>query len=324
MDLKLRILGSSSAIPTVGRHPTAQFLSMANRHFLIDCGEGTQVQLRKYKIGFGRINHIMISHLHGDHFYGLVPLLTSLHLLDREKELHLYGPAGLEEGVSALLKISGSRLRFPLVYHVLNTLETEIIYEDEALWVYSFPLRHSMPCCGFFFREKPRPRNMRKEMLAKYQIPVAEIRKIKRGADWVNEEGVVIPNHLLTYKPDDALSYAFCTDTSPLRSLADMLPVAPELMYHEATFTQEHKQRAKKTFHSTAAQAGEIAQHCQARHLLIGHFSVRYEDLGPLLQEARSIFPATHLAMEGCQFSMHTPGELKAEKPLAQRHLQTF
>lgn len=315
MDLKLQILGSSSAIPTAGRHPTSQFLTIANHHFLIDCGEGTQTQLRRNRIGFGRIDHILISHLHGDHFYGLVPLLTSLHLLDRHREIHLYGPEELELAVKQILKITGSQLRFPLIFHVTSTTERKLIFEDERLKVYSFPLNHSMPCCGFFFEEQPRPRNMRKDMLQRYNIPVAEIRQIKKGADWISEEGQRISNAELTYQPKDSLSYAFCTDTAPVEDLPHLFPTRPNLMYHEATFMQQHLARARKTKHSTAKQAAEIALKCDAGHLLLGHFSVRYDDLEPLLMEAKSVFSQSYLARENSSFFMHDPSALRIELP---------
>ena len=302
-DLELTILGSSSAIPISNRNPSSQFLSIANRHFLIDCGEGTQVRLRQNNIGFGRINHIFISHLHGDHFYGLVPLLTSLHLLDRRKAINLYGPPELGEAVEGILKVSGARLRFERIYHCTSSEQKKLIYEDEALKVFSFPLDHSMDCCGFLFQEKERPRNMNKEKLQEYRIPHAEIRKIKRGADWQSETGETIANNELTEAPAPPLSYAYCTDTLPRLDLDQYLPPV-NLLYHEATFTDEHIERAEKTKHSTAKQAATVAHKVKANNLLLGHFSVRYRDLEVLLQEALSIFEPSHLALEDHVFSL--------------------
>jgi ribonuclease Z len=302
-DLELTILGSSSAIPMANRSPTAQFLTLSGRHFLVDCGEGTQVKLRQHNIGFGRINHIFISHLHGDHFYGLVPLLTSLHLLDRHKEMHLYGPENLEEAVLGMLGLSGAKLRFKLVFHPTSQKEKVLLFEDEAVQVYSFPLKHRMPCCGFLFQEKPRPRSMRKDKLAQYSIPVAEIRAIKKGADWSNEQGELIPNEELTLPAPAPLSYAFCTDTAPLDHLATFF-TQPDLLYHEATFTQDLQERAKKTQHSTARQAAKMAVLTQAKHLLLGHFSVRYKQLKPILKEAQEILPQSYLALEGLSFRL--------------------
>lgn len=316
MNLSLTILGSSSAIPISNRNPTSQFLTIANKHFLIDCGEGTQVQIRRNHIGFGRINHIFISHLHGDHFYGLVPLLTSLHLLDRTREMHIYGPPRLEEGVNNLLSVSGTSLKYPLKFHVLNMKEEALIYDDNTVSVHSFPLRHSMPCCGFLFREKPHPRNFRKEVLKKYSIPVAEIRQIKNGADWVNENGEIIPNKELTRDPRPPLSYLYCTDTEPVTNLKHFVPYPPSLMYHEATFSEEHAERAAYTKHSTARQAAKVASEINPKHLLIGHFSVRYEKLDTLLQEAREIFSDTHLAEENLTFHIKNEENLEIEKVL--------
>lgn len=315
MDLKLTILGSSSAIPLAGRNPTSQFLTIANRHFLIDCGEATQVQLRKNKIGFGRINHIMISHMHGDHFYGLVPLLTSLHLLDRQKEMHVFGPPLLEKAVTDLLEVSGTKLRFELVFHPLEMKNTEpqLIYQDKAVEVFSFPVKHSSPCCGFFFYEKQRPRNFRKEILEKHSIPVAEIRQIKKGADYTTDEGEVIANKDLTTDPPPRLSYAFCTDTLPLPDLRQRFPASPTLLYHEATFTREHEKRAKKTTHSTAEQAARVAHDVGAKYLLVGHFSVRYEEFDDLITEARQVFPQTHLALEHHNFILKSTSKLLVE-----------
>lgn len=313
MEVSLKILGSSSAIPTLGRNPTSQFLTIADRHFLIDCGEGTQVQLRKYGIGFSRINHILISHLHGDHFYGLIPLLSTLHLLDRHKELHLYGPPALEEGFKNLLRLSHSTLRFPIVFHALNMKERALIYEDKAITIHSIPLKHSIDCCGFLFKEKTRPRNFKKEVLSKYSIPTSEIRKIKTGADWIDEDGNTILNKELTTPPAASLSYAYCTDTVPIEKLAQLLDTKPDLLYHEATFAEEHAKRATQTKHSTASQAAKVAKSVSASKLILGHFSVRYDDLNILLEEARTTFKNTYLAREGYHFRMRTTEKLEVE-----------
>lgn len=314
-DLSVTILGSSSAIPIGHRSPTAQFLTIANRHFLLDCGEGTQVKLRRNNIGFGRINHIFISHMHGDHFYGLVPLLSSLHLLDRRKEMHLYGPPELEPFVYSTLKVSKSKLRFPLIFHTLKGGEVKRVYEDEAITVDAFPQDHSTACHGFRFQEKTRPRNMRKEALEKYRIPVAEIRQIKKGADWVTENGETIANEELTTPGARPCSYAFCTDTAPV---LDNIPHLQEvdLLYHEATFMDEHSARASETRHSTAKEAATMAHKAGAKHLLLGHFSVRYRDLSGLLDEAQSIFDDSHLALEDHTYTLHrASGTLQFSTP---------
>lgn len=313
MELSVQILGSSSAIPLNGRNPTSQFVTIASRHFLVDCGEGTQIQIRRNRIGFSRIEHILISHLHGDHFYGLVPLLSTLHLLDRHKEVHIYGPPELEKGVYDLLALSHTKLRFPIIFHALNMREPAIVYEDKGIMVHSFPLKHSLPCCGFFFQEKPKPRKFIKEVLEKYSIPNAEIRQIKQGADWQDEDGNIVPNDELTTAPSPSLSYAFCTDTKPVKNLLELMPASPDLLYHEATFTEELKDRAKHTKHSTAKQAAKMAELVGTKHLIVGHFSVRYDNFDEILQEAQEVFPQTHLALEKNTFRLKSPENLLVE-----------
>jgi len=311
--ISVQVLGSSSAIPLSGRHPTSQFITIASRHFLVDCGESTQLRLRQNHIGFGRVEHILISHLHGDHFYGLVPLLTTLHLLDRYKPLHIYGPPELEKGVYDLLALSKTKLRYEIIFHPLDMKKTAVVYEDKAVLVSSFPLKHSIACCGFYFQEKPKARKFLKESLEQYAIPVAEIRQIKQGADWYDENGKRITNDELTTDAPPSLSYAYCTDTLPINGLRELMPGSPHLLYHEATFTEEFRKRAKQTKHSTALQAAEVANDVNARHLLIGHFSVRYDDFSPLLYEARAAFPNTHLALQGTTFRLTGPENLLME-----------
>lgn len=303
-NLQLTILGSGSAVPLPQRSPTAQFLTLSGRHFLIDCGEGTQTKLRSLRIGFGRINHIFISHLHGDHFFGLVPLLTTLHLLDRQKEMHLYGPPELEQAVNTLLDSTGSRLRYPLVFHPTAPAAPRVVYEDEALWVKAIPLRHGMPCWGYHFQEKPRPRKMRKEAIQRLGIPVAEIRQIKQGADFTDLDGRTHANRDLTDDPARPLGYAYCTDTAPLAAYLQKQIGPVDLLYHEATFTEAHQERAQQTTHSTARQAAEVARTMGAQKLLLGHFSIRYDDLLPLQEEARQIFPESFLAREDRVFEL--------------------
>lgn len=298
MDLELTILGASSAIPLVNRNPTAQFLTICNRHFLIDCGEGTQVRIRENGIGFGRIDHILISHLHGDHFFGLAPLLSTLHLLDRNKEINIYGPKGLKEVVNAQIKAQGSWLKFPILFHELNFEGEHYIFEDDMIRIKSFPLNHGINCWGFLFEEKDLPRKMKAEAIEKYSIPVSEIKQIKKGADWTDEDGNLIPNSQLTLDAPKSLSYAFCTDTSPTDDLIEYVD-SPDLLYHEATFLDKHKERAAQTFHSTSYQAAEVAKSVNARQLMIGHYSARYTEFDGLLEESREIFPNTILAQEG-------------------------
>ena len=313
MRLELTVLGSSSALPLSNRNPSSQFLNLSNRQFLIDCGEGTQMQLRRNRIGFSRVNHILISHLHGDHYYGLMPLLTTLNLLDRRKELHLYAPPELEHGIHQSLKLSHSKLKFPLVFHELNFKDREVIYDDRAVRVSSFPLKHSLPCCGFLFEEKQRPRKILKEKIESLGIPIPEIKKIQAGEDWISEHGKVHANSEITTDPADTLSYAYCTDTAPVAHLKDLLKIQPDLLYHEATFEDQHEIRAKDTKHSTARQAGIIAREVDAKQLLIGHFSTRYTSLDNLLAEAREEFEHTMLAKENCTYVLKSGEKLELD-----------
>lgn len=319
-ELRLSILGSSSAVPMSNRSPSAQFLSMGNEHFLIDCGEGTQVKLRQHRIGFSRLKHILISHLHGDHFYGLVPLLSTLQLLDRRAPLYLYGPEKLKEAVMQQLEITEARISYPLHFTVLDASKKTTIHETDSLEIQSFPLRHSVECFGFYFQEKPLPRKMRKSELEKHSIPVAEIRRIKAGGDWVSQDGTTIPNDQLTEAAPRPLSYAYCTDTLPVKHLHRYFK-GVDLLYHEATFADADKERAEKTNHSTTLQAAEIAEICKTERLLIGHFSIRYKEFESLLEETRSRFPMADIAKEGYYFSLNRKSrEFKAERENAYRN----
>lgn len=303
MELEVCILGSSSALPMLGRNPTSQFITLANRHFLVDCAEGTQVQLRRNHIGFGRINHILISHLHGDHYFGLLPLLSTLNLLDRQKEIHLYCPTPLKTILESHMKLSEIWFRFNIVYHFHEAKGKHLIFEDTKVQVESFPLKHSIDCWGFLFTEKKRQRNIKKATLDIYSIPITELRKIKDGEDWINEQGETIFNETLTTAGPPPLSYAYCSDTAPLPGLADVLN-APDVLYHESTFTEKHKKRAKQTNHSTAKQAAEIAILVSAKTLLLGHYSTRYIDLSELKTEAEEVFTPTFLSMDNYVYRM--------------------
>tara|TARA_R110002072_G_scaffold162072_8_gene313839 strand:- start:718 stop:1665 length:948 start_codon:yes stop_codon:yes gene_type:complete len=305
MNLELTILGCNSAIPLINRNPTSQFLSIHSRQFLIDCGEGTQIRLRENGIGFGRINHILISHLHGDHCFGLVPLLSSLHLLDRHKEIHIYGPSGLKNIVNLQMKAQGSWLKFPLIFHELVIGKKELIFEDEKILVHSFPLDHGINCWGFLFEEKPLPKNIIPERIKELSIPIPEIKKIKNGEDWQDENGKTYKNSYLCTKGPDSLSYAFCTDTLPLENLGEYINKPPSLLYHEATFLNDQIKRAKQTNHTTAKQAGEIAKRLNCDHLIIGHFSARYSEFEAFQEEASTEFENTHLAVEGRKYSIN-------------------
>ena len=303
MTFQLTILGCNSAIPTINRKPTAQLLNVAERFFLIDCGEGTQLQLRKYKIKMQNIHHIFISHLHGDHYFGLIGFISTMHLLGREKELHIYAPSKLKEIIYIQLEASGTELRFPLFFHEFGFYESEHLLESSDLNVFTIPLKHSIPCCGFLFKEKPKKRRIIKDKIDQYHIPVDQLSSIKDGEDYILNDGRVIPNVELTSEPQISRSFAFCSDTAYCESIISQIR-GVDMLYHEATYLDELKDRAHKTMHSTAKEAAIIAKKSKVKKLIIGHYSQRYFDLNPLLKEAQSVFKDSFLAIEGEKFSI--------------------
>lgn len=314
MGFILTILGSSSALPTATTNPTAHLLNVNERFFLIDCGEGTQMQLRRNRIKIQRINHIFISHLHGDHYFGLIGLITTMQLLGRETPLHIFSPPGLKpiidiqlnspapagtgEDPAAQEEYKGG---FPLIFHELDARQHKVIFEDDKITVKSIPLKHRIPCCGFLFKEKPKARNMVKEMLARHKISFEQIQKLKLGEDLVKEDGTVIKNEELTTAPSPSLSYAFCSDTRYNEAIIPIIE-GVDLLYHEATFLHELEKQAKKTAHTTAFQAATIAMKANVKQLVIGHFSARYKNPDALLKEAQSVFENTLLAEEGKKY----------------------
>jgi ribonuclease Z len=298
IPFELTILGTSSALPTSKRYPTAHVLNICERFFLIDCGEGTQIQLRKYAVKFSRINHIFISHLHGDHYYGLIGLLSSFALLGRKNDLHIYAHSELPEILKIQLEYLQNDIVYKIIWHPLNFRKPMVILDDEKVKITSFPLKHRIPCCGFLFSEKPGLKNIIKEKIEEYNIPIKDIQHIKNGADFIDQNGKVIPNEELTRPLKIARKYAFCTDTLYLPKLKEILE-GVNLLYHEATYDKRFQKQAKENFHSTAEQAAMLAQSCRAGQLLVGHFSARYKDTSLLLEEARSIFPSTLIAEEG-------------------------
>lgn len=297
MTFEVTILGSNSALPAHGRHPTSQVLNHNEKLFLLDCGEGTQIQLTHYKIKRSKINHIFISHLHGDHYYGLIGLLTSYHLLKRSEPLHLFCPNGLKEILEVNFKYSDTHLVYDLIMHEIDCSASALIYENEHLSVTTIPMRHRIPCCGFLFREKARDRRIIPAKLEAYKIPVSRIPELKEGKD-IEVQGSKISNQELTGLPLAARSYAFCSDTLYTEDFLEQVK-GVDLLYHEATFMEESAERAALTFHSTTLQAAKIASKAAVKKLLIGHFSAKYDHLELVLEEARSIFPATGLAIEG-------------------------
>jgi ribonuclease Z len=295
-NFELTILGCSSATPTSTRNPTAQLLNIAERFFLIDCGEATQIQLRRFKLKFQRINHIFISHLHGDHYLGIIGLLSSMHLMGRTIDMHLYCPGELQEIIEVQFKYSQTFLNYNIVYHPHRYINNDLIFEDERVEVRTVVLNHRIPCCGFVFAEKQVQPSITKDVIEQYDLQIEEIISIKNGADFTyNDE--VIPNHQLVkkYKPR---KYAFVSDTCYDERILECVQ-GVDLLYHEATFLNELLSRAKETFHTTALQAGIIAQKAEAGKLMIGHFSARYKDLQPILEEAQLNFSDTVLAAEG-------------------------
>lgn len=295
----LTILGNNSAVPAFGRNPTSQVLQTPDDLFLIDCGEGTQLQLSKYKIKRSKISHIFISHLHGDHYFGLIGLLTSMSLLSRTQDLHLHAPPLLEEIITLQLQAANTTLNYKVHFHPLST-ET-IIANTSKVSVECFRVKHRIDCWGFTFREIRTPRTVVPERAKSYEIPAAFFEQLKKGEDYRTKKGVIIPNEEVTVANTKGRTYAYCADTIFDISLAEKIKDV-DLVYHEATYLKAEHQRAAERFHSTTEQAAEVARKANAKKLLIGHFSSRYEELDEFLIEAKEIFEHTELAREGVSF----------------------
>jgi ribonuclease Z len=304
MSLELTILGCHSATPRVDANPTSQFLHIKNHFFLIDCGEGTQVQLRKYKAQFSKIKHIFISHLHGDHLFGLVGLVSTFRLLNRENELHIYGPKGIKEIITLQLKLSNSWTQYPLLFHELSSNESELIFEDATVEVYTIPLKHRIYTNGFLFKEKLGERKLNMNTIYNYkEIEICDYQNLKNGRDFVLKNGKILKNSELTLNPTPPLSYAFCSDTS---YFPEIVPIIKNVscLYHETTFLKDKENLATSTMHSTAEQAAKIAKEANVKQLIIGHFSGRYSDKQAFLEEAKPIFKNSNLAEEGKKFTI--------------------
>lgn len=301
MSFTVTILGSSGALPAYGRHPASQLVEVQNRYFLVDCGEGAQMQLMRLQMNFHRINHIFISHLHGDHYLGVMGLIFTMHLQRRVNDLHLYSHRGLDEIITAHLRYSRSAPSFRIIFHHLEKGVKQVIFEDDALTVETLPLSHKIRCSGFIFREKPKPRRIDKSRLPA-GLKVQQLAGLKNGLDIFDESGSMLySNESLTFAPKKSRSYAYCSDTVFDESLVAHLKNI-DLLYHEATFMSDAEDKAKETRHSTAKQAAQIAKLAEANRLLLGHFSARYKDLNPILEEAKTIFTNTDLAIEGQEF----------------------
>ncbi|NLE36278.1 MAG: ribonuclease Z [Bacteroidales bacterium] len=303
MAFRLTILGTSSALPTSDRYPTAHVLNVHERLFLIDCGEGAQMQMRHHKIRFGRINHIFISHLHGDHFFGVYPLLSTYNLMGRKTALHLYAPAPAAEMIERHLADFDIHLGYELIVHTVTGRSMKSILDDKKVEVFSFPLRHRIPAYGYLFREKSAERNMIREKIAEYSLSIEEIGRARRGEDIIREDGEVIPCGEVTLDPRQPVSYAFCSDTGWFRKLSSYVS-GVDLLYHEATFGDDNDALALKTGHSTARHAAMVARDAGVKRLLLGHFSARYRSTAPLEEEARQIFPDTEAAREGVTYEI--------------------
>jgi len=302
MPLSVLILGNGSALPTVNTHQTAQILASGNELFLIDCGEGTQVELRRHSVKIQRINHVFISHLHGDHFFGLVGLLSSMHLLGRTNKIHIYGPEGLDEIVQIQFRKGGSKLSFEMEFHAINSAGM-VLFENKNLIVETLPLNHRIPCFGFLFKEKIGLRKLKANALKEFDIPKHKRKGITEGEDFINDEGERIPNEKITNAPADPVSYAYCSDTAYSEKLIELIK-GIDLLYHESTFLESEKERAKKTFHSTAKQAAQVANLAGVGKLLLGHFSNRYRSKERFLMESRQIFKQSFIAEEGVEFKV--------------------
>lgn len=299
--MKLTILGCYAATPRTLTNPTSQVLEIKNKLFLIDCGEGTQVQLRKNKLKFSKINHVFISHLHGDHFFGLIGLISTFALLGRTNDLHIYGPKGVKEIINLQLKLSNSWTNYQLFFHELESKESEIIFEDDKVIIKTIPLKHRVYTNGFLFQEKIGERKLDLNSVQNFEIETCYYQNIKNGKDISLDDGRIIANSKLTYDPDPALSYAFCSDT---RYNEDIIPIIKDVsvLYHECTFLDSEENLAFKTMHSTAKEAARIALKANAQKLILGHYSTRYDNIDLFKEEAETIFPEVLLADDGKSF----------------------
>lgn len=295
MSAKLFILGSGSALPTKSNFPTSQIFELRDKQYMIDCGEGTQIRMRQMGLKINRLGHIFISHLHGDHCFGLIGLISSFGMLNRTAELYVHGPIGITKLFESHLAFFCENLPFQVIFEEFDTRKHDLIFEDRSVSVYSIPLKHRVPCSGFLFNEKALDRHINRAMIDFYQVPVAQLNLIKRGADYVTPDGDIILNERLTTAPDKTVSYAYCSDTAYHEKIIPLIQ-GVDLLYHEATFAESEKKRAKSTMHSTAIQAAIIAQKAQVAKLMIGHFSARYTNQNVLLEEAQSIFQPVILA----------------------------
>lgn len=299
----ITILGCGAALPTPKRLSSSQIVNIREKLFMLDCAEGTQMALRRSRISFSHLQAIFLTHLHGDHTFGLIGMLSTFGLLGRIQDLHIYGPQDLQRIFQPQIDYFCADSPFKIILHEIDTKKPQVLYEDRSVIISTLPLSHRVPCCGYLFQEKPTLRHIRRDMIDFYHIPISQINNIKAGMDWTTEDGTQILNERLTTPSDPVRSYAYCTDTTYRPQLAELLK-GVTCLYHEATFAEEHAQLAKSTFHSTASQAAQIAKDAQAGQLILGHFSSRYKSEEVLLQEAQQIFPNTQLAEDGMKISL--------------------
>ncbi|EFZ36375.1 ribonuclease Z [Hoylesella oralis ATCC 33269] len=300
---KIHILGCGSALPTLRHSASSQVVEMRGKYFMIDCGEGTQVQLRRSRISFTKINSVFISHLHGDHCLGLIGMISTFGMLGRTSPFHVYAPIEFESLFYRQLELFCHGLDFDVTFHGVDTTGNKVVFEDRSLTVETIPLDHRIACCGYLFREKPTRRHILRDMIDCYEIPVSQINNIKNGADWVTPNGDIVPNSRLTREPDPPRSYAYCSDTRYISTLHRLVK-GVDLLYHESTYGNDSIERAKLYYHSTATQAAAVARDAGVGKLLLGHYSARYEDENVLLDEAKAIFPQSYLSEEGMIFDV--------------------
>ena len=299
----MHILGCGSALPTLQHNASSQIVELREKLFMIDCGEGTQIQLRRSRIHFSKIIAVFISHLHGDHCFGLPGMISTFGMTGRTAPLHIYAPAAFEPILEQTLSFFCQGLEFKVVFNAVDTTQNKVVYEDRSLTVETIPLQHRIDCCGYLFREKPILPHIRRDMIDFYKIPISQINNIKAGADWVTAEGEVIANSRLTTPAEPARSYAYCSDTRYIKTLHELVKGVSTL-YHESTYSAEDAERARLYWHSTSQDAAKVARDASVGKLLLGHFSARYNNESQLLEEAKEIFPNSYLTREGATFDI--------------------
>lgn len=300
---KVHIIGCGSALPTLHHSASSQVVEIRGKMFMVDCGEGTQIQLRRSRIHFHKIIAVFISHLHGDHCFGLPGMISTFGMTGRTAPLHIYAPSELGPMLKSGIDFFCKGLEFEIIFHPIDTTQSLTIYEDRSLTIRTIPLDHRIPCTGFLFREKPGLPHIRREMIDFYNIPLSQINNIKNGMDWHTPTGETIPYTKLTTSPDHVRSYAYCSDTRYMPQLHELIK-GVNTLYHESTYASDYVARAAQYFHSTASQAATVARDAQVGKLILGHYSARYNDEIPLLNEARQIFANTHLADEEKSFDI--------------------